>query len=103
MKSIPCILIAGLMLAGCDAVSTLSDGLKQSTAVAAELEKSVGSKPFVGFNWNNGRLDNVNITFKGIPQDKSTQEIAVLSQASIKRHFKEEPCQVVISFSIEAK
>ena len=37
--------LALLLLAACDMVSTLKDGLEQSQAVAAELEKTVGIKP----------------------------------------------------------
>lgn len=103
MKNILLPFIAALVLAGCDAFSTFSEGLEQSQAVASELEKSVGSKPFVGFNWFNGSLTNVSVTFQGIPNEKSTQEILKLSQESIKKHFKQEPKQVLLSFSIAAK
>jgi hypothetical protein len=39
---------------GCDAVDSMRNGFKHSQAVSAELEKSLGLKSFVGFNWNNG-------------------------------------------------
>ena len=87
-------------LSGCGVVNTLTDGFKHSQEVAADLEKSVGSKPFVGFNWNNGSLTNVSINFEGIPTGKSTQEIVELSQKSISEHFKQSPKQVVVSFSV---
>jgi len=88
-------------LTGCDAVSTVKQGFQQAQAVAGDLEKSVGSKPFVGFNWHNGVLNSVTVNFEGIPQQKSLSEIAALSRASIKSHFKQEPRQIVVGFSIK--
>jgi hypothetical protein len=89
------------LLGACDAVSTLKDGLAQSEAVASDLEKSVGSKPLVGFNWNNGALTSVSVNFQGIPKDKPVAEIADLARASIKNRFKQAPQEVVLGFSIK--
>jgi hypothetical protein len=50
-------------LTACGPVSTLKQGFQQSQAVAADLEQSVGSKAFVGFNWRNGALTSVTINF----------------------------------------
>lgn len=94
------LIAAAAFLAGCDAVSTLKDGLAQSDAVATQLEKSVGSKPYVGFNWNNGRLNSVTVTFQGLPADKTAGEVADLARAAIKQQFKQEPGQIVLAFSI---
>ncbi len=89
-----------LMLTACDAVSTVKQVFQQSQAVAADLEQSVGSKPFVGFNWRNGVLASITINFDGVPKQKSLPEIAELSRASIKSHFKQDPKQIVLGFSI---
>lgn len=88
-------------LAGCDAVSTMKDGFEQSQAVAADLEKMTGTKPFVGFNWQNGFLGSVTVTFEGMPQNRTLPEIAELSRGAIKRQFKQEPKQIVVGFSIK--
>lgn len=88
-------------LCACNAVSTLKDGFAQSEAVASDMEKAVGSKPFVGFNWNNGALNSVNINFQGIPKEKTVTEIAEIARASVKNQFKQEPQQIVVAFSIK--
>ena len=88
------------VLAGCSAVDTMAEGLKHSQEVASDLERSVGSKPFVGFNWSNGSLVNVSINFDGIPAGISIEEVAKQSRQSIAARFKQVPKQVVISFSV---
>jgi hypothetical protein len=88
-------------LCACDVVSTFSDGMKQSNAVAADLEKAVGSKPFVGFNWNNGVLTSININFDGIPKDKSIADIADAARTSVKAQFKQEPQKILIAFAVD--
>ena len=49
----------GLGAAACSGISTLIDGWKFASAAAAELETETGTKPFVGFDWSNGRLRSV--------------------------------------------
>lgn len=90
-----------LSLTACDAVNTVKEGFNHSQAVANSLEKSVGMKPFVGFNWNNGVLTSVSVNFEGIPKDKPVAEIAELAQAAIKEHFKQAPKQIMLGFSIK--
>ncbi len=92
-----------LSLTACDAVNTVKEGFDHSQAVANALEKSVGMKPFVGFNWNNGVLALVSVNFDGIPKDKPVAEIAELAQVEIKKHFKQKPTQIMLGFSIKPK
>src|SRR5205085_2097908 len=68
------------MIAGCGPVDTMKEGFAHSKAVSAELEKSLGLKSFVGFNWSNGSLTSVNVTFRGIPANVSLTEIATKSK-----------------------
>jgi len=49
------------LLAGCAPIDSLREGFTHSQAVSARLEKSVGLKSFVGFNWNIGSLTTVNV------------------------------------------
>ena len=81
----------------------MTQGWQQSQAVAADLEQSVGSKPFVGFNWRNGVLASITINFEGIPKQKTLAEIADLSRASVKSHFKQQPNQIVVGFAIASQ
>lgn len=100
MRSILLFLAMAASLAGCGAVDTVTEGFKHSQEVASDLEKSVGAKPFVGFNWSNGSLSNVSVNFEGIPAGTSVEQIAQLSRQSIAARFKQPPKQVVISFTV---
>ena len=94
------LLLASLTLCGCDAVDTMKEGFAHSQAVSAELEKSIGLKSYVGFNWNNGSLTSVNVTFEGIPKDKSLPEIGEAAKTAVLKQFKQEPKQIVVAFTI---
>ena len=93
--------LAALLLMSCDAVDSVKEGFDHTKAVSTELEKSLGTKAFVGFNWHNGSLTSVNVTFDGIPKDRSLTEIADLSRAAVRREFKQEPKQIVVAFSLK--
>ncbi len=91
----------GLALAACGPVDTLKEGFAHSQAVSASLEKSLGVKSFVGFNWNNGTLDTVSVTFQGIPPDVPLADIVDKSKRAVAAEFKQLPSQVVISFAVK--
>ena len=88
------------LLYGCDAADTMKSGFEHSTAVSADLERSVGAKSFVGFNWNNGSLTHVTVTFETIPKGKSLEKIAELSRGAVLKHFKQAPQQIIVGFTI---
>ena len=88
-------------LSACDAVDTMKEGFAHSQAVSDTLEKTVGLKSHVGFNWNNGSLTSVIVTFQGIPKDGSLTDIAEKSKRAIAAEFRQTPKQIVIGFSIE--
>jgi hypothetical protein len=87
-------------LAGCDMVELMRDGIKHTEAVTAELTKTVGVKPQVGFNWNNGRLTNVSVIFPKMIEDKPLRELAKLTQAAVAREFKQRADDVQLGFSL---
>ena len=60
-------------LAACGMISTLVDGVKIASAVESDLELATGLKPQVSFNWSNGRLVTVTVTF---PQLYESQTVA---------------------------
>jgi hypothetical protein len=95
-----CALSAALLVAGCGAVDAMKEGLQHSQDVAQDIEKSLGTKPFVGFNWHNGSLTNVTIAFEGIPKGASTEEIAALSRRAVAARFKQVPENIVISYTL---
>jgi hypothetical protein len=90
-----------VLLAACGPIDSLKEGFAHSQAVSTRLEKSVGLKSFVGFNWSNGVLTSVNVTFQGLPAQTGLSEIADKSKQAIVEEFKQAPRQVVIAFAIE--
>ena len=58
-------------------------------------------KSFVGFNWHNGSLTSVNVTFQGIPPNVPLAEIAAKSKQAVVSQFKQKPKQVVLAFTLE--
>jgi len=100
MKKVLPLFFLILLGSGCNALDTMSEGYKHSQAVADDLEKSIGAKPAVGFNWHNGTLTTVSITFEGIPSAKTTEEIAVMSRNAIRAKFKQKPENIVISYAL---
>ena len=99
-KILAALLLAAVTLGGCDLVDSAKEIFKHSQAVSAELEKSLGTKSFVGFNWNNGALTSVEVTFEELPPNHSLQEIVDVSRKAILSEFKEQPKQIVIAFKL---
>jgi hypothetical protein len=87
-------------LTACDVISTLREGWQYAKAVETELEASTGMKPQVGFNWRNGRLVTVTVTFPRIDEAKPLHEIADAVRRSVISHFKQTPGNIVLAFSI---
>ncbi len=91
-------LVAGL--AACDALSTLTDGWKYAKAVESELEQKIGMKPQVGFNWRNGRLERVTVTFPHLYDAASLRELADTVGRSVSSQFKQTPDDILLAFSL---
>jgi hypothetical protein len=68
MVRVAVLLVLTLSLSGCDMISTLIDGFKYAKAVETDLEGSTGMRPQVGFDWHNGRLVTVTVTFPRIDE-----------------------------------
>ncbi|WP_371181053.1 hypothetical protein [Xanthomonas sacchari] len=91
-----------LALTACGAVDTVKNAYAHSQEVAADLEKSVGSKPVVGFNWANGSLVQVTVNFQGVPH-KPLAQIVQLSKDSVATRFEQVPGNVVVTFTVPGK
>ncbi|MBO9883214.1 hypothetical protein [Xanthomonas sp. D-109] len=91
-----------LALTACGAVDTMKNAYAHSQEVAADLEKSVGSKPAVGFNWANGSLVQVTVNFQGVPH-KPLAQIVQLSKDSVATRFEQAPGNVVVTFTVPGK
>jgi hypothetical protein len=91
------ILVLALGLAGCD---ILTNGFAYTRAVEKNLQASTHVKPHVGFNWSNGRLEVITVTFPGIP-DKPVRELADELRATVYREFKQKPMRIVLGFELK--
>lgn len=100
-KSIAAVILA-TTLAGCDAVTVVTDGLKHASAVAADLEKATGVRPEVGFSWKNSRLTSVTVSFPKLYEDKPLRELAARSRAAIVNEFGQTPKTIQLAFEFDA-
>ena len=96
-KTIAIVLLAS-SLAGCGVVDLISKGLSYSNAVAADLERDIGLKPEVGFNWHNGNLQSV--TFPKVYVGKPLDELANSVREVVVKEFKQTPDTIVLAFSL---
>ncbi|MGZ3284375.1 MAG: hypothetical protein ACXU9A_17110 [Xanthobacteraceae bacterium] len=95
------ILALSASLAGCDAVDLISKGLSYSKAVAADLERDTGAKPEVGFNWHNGNLQSVTVTFPKVYVGKPLDELAGTVREVVAKEFKQTPDTIVLGFALD--
>jgi len=100
MFRVAALLACAVSLAACDMLNTLADGLKYAKAVESDLERSTGMKPEVGFNWHNGRLETVTVTFPRIYEAKPLREVAEAVRSSVNSQFKQTPDDIVLAFSL---
>jgi hypothetical protein len=97
MLRLAAILVLALGLAGCD---IMTNGFAYTRAVENNLQASTHVRPHVGFNWSNGRLEVVTVTFPGIP-DKPVRELADEVRATVYREFKQKPMKIVLGFELK--
>jgi hypothetical protein len=94
------VVVGFLALAGCDAVDTIKEGINHANAVSARLQTSLGTKPAVGFNSQNGELTNVTVTFAGEPPGFPLDEIAAKTREAVRAEFKQSPKHITLSFDL---
>lgn len=87
-------------LAACGMVGALVDGIKLAHAVEGDLAQTTGVKPDVGFNWNNGRLVTVTVTYPQLYDREPLPALAEKVRAAIAREFKQTPENIVLAFSL---
>jgi hypothetical protein len=100
MRKTIAIVVFALGLAACGMISTLVDGFKYARAVESDLAEVTGVKPGVGFNWNNGRLLAVTVTFPQLYDAKPVRELADAVRAAVAKEFKQTPENIVLAFSL---
>jgi hypothetical protein len=102
MRKIIAIIILATSLAACGLISTFVNGFKYAEAVAVDLEQATGLKPGVGFNWHNGRLVRVTVTFPKLYDAKPVRELADVVRTSVRKQFKQAPEDIELGFSLGA-
>jgi hypothetical protein len=100
MRRVAAMLLLAAGLAACSVVDTMVDGFKHTRAVESALETSLGTKPAVGFNWHNGRLTQVSVTFPQLLDDKPLRELAETVRAAVTTEFKQVPDNIVLGFAL---
>jgi len=95
-------LILAVGLAACGVVSTLVDRFKYAKAIERDLQEATGIKPAVGFNWHNGRLVSVTVTFPRLYDAKPLGELAEAARAVVTKEFKQTPENIVLAFTLGA-
>lgn len=92
--------VLALGLSSCGIVGSFVDGIKYAKAVEEDLEQATGLKPAVGFNFNNGRLQSVTVTFPHLYDEKPVHELAEVVRATVKKEFKRTPENIVLAFAL---
>lgn len=100
MSKIAALLILAISLASCGVADTLFDGFKHVNAVRDDLAAATGMKPEVAFNWHNGRLNKVTVTFPRLYRDKPLTDLAVTVRRTVTQEFKQTPDDIVLAFSL---
>ena len=102
MRKAITIVVLAAGLAACDVISTVFDGFKQANAVAGDLEQVTGLKPAVGFNWRNGRLLSVTVTFPRLYDAKPLRDLAESVRIAVRKEFRQAPDKIELAFSLNA-
>jgi len=102
MRKLIAIIVLASGLAACGAISTLMNGFKYAKAVESDLEQATGLKPGIGFNWHNGRLVRVTVTFPKLYDAKPLRELAEVVRASVRKQFQQTPEDIELGFSLGA-
>ena len=103
MSRIAALVLVAFSLAGCDAISTLTDGFKYKSAVEEDLAKATGVKPQVGFNWTNGRLVLVTVLFPKVYDGQPLPQLAEAVRRAVTTEFKQTPENIELAFVISNK
>lgn len=87
-------------LAGCGLVGALLDGIKYAQAVEGDLQQATGMRPHVGFNWHNGRLKQVTVTFPRLYDEKPLRALAEEVRSAVAKDFHQKADDIVLAFSL---
>lgn len=86
--------------AACGTVDSMRQGVGRVNAVSASVEKSLGVKARVGFEYQGGVLAEVSVMYDTLPVGRSPEEIIRISAEAVKAEFKESPKSLVVGFLV---
>jgi hypothetical protein len=95
------LLVLAVGLAACGVADTMVDGMKHVKAVEDDLAASTGIRPQVGFNWVNGRLAVVTVSFPRLYEEKPLGQLAETVRRSVTTQFKQTPEHIVVAFTLD--
>jgi hypothetical protein len=95
------IIVLAIGLAGCGAADLISNGLSYCRAVETDLESATGIKSEVGFNWHNGRFQEVTVTFPRLYSGKPLGELAGTVREIVAKEFKQALDKIVLAFALD--
>ncbi len=101
MYRIIAVIVMAAGLAACDMISTLTNGMKHVNAVEAALQLQTGLKPDVGFNWRNGRLVLVTVTFPRLYERKPLRALSEDVRTVVRQEFEQTPERIVLGFALD--
>jgi hypothetical protein len=102
LRSLVASLALSLAVCGCDMVSSVKEAMAQSEVAAAAIEKQLGTKPNVGFNYSNGVFTAATVQFQ-TPPSASLADVEKVSRSAVLLAFKKEPQNLVVSFVFTKK
>lgn len=89
-----------MSLSGCDALDTLRNGLQHVKALSSSLKAAVGVEPEVSFDWYNGHLQHVTVTFPRVMPEMSLTELADRIRSAVMQEFEQSPDRIVMAFDV---
>jgi hypothetical protein len=102
MRKAIAVLVLAAGLAGCDMFSTVVEGFKYAHAVEGDLAETTGLSPQVGFQWTNGHLISVTVTFPRLVDAKPVGEVAQMVRAAVAKEFRQKPEKLIMAFAVDA-
>ncbi len=101
MKRSALSLLVVLFIASCGVVGTLTEMNEQTSKTADVLEESLGTRPQIGWNIQNGALTKVNAYFENI-DDRSVSVAELIEQvkAAVAENIQERPAELVVSVGV---
>ena len=100
MSRFALVVLFSVCLTACGLIDTVPELFKHSQAVETDLEQKVGVRPQVGFNWRNGRLLQVSVTFTHLYEKTPLHELARIVRRSVDAEFQPAAETVTLSFAL---